>query len=505
MSKTFMVIAVVIFNLYLFPSDIILADQWNVGCGGRPARFGYNSSLGPGDTTKLWQGGAYSVIAWQPVIDGDLVAVARCFNLNDVLHGTYIYAYDLHSGTELWSADLPVDFPSTDWRNHVSAIRDSMVYVSRAGNTNATYLYALNAVDGSQLWKSIDLVDESSTEGLTFAPNGDLVMGNFNQIIRINASDGSNVWTVNRNSPTSGGSQVAVFNGKVYGWAAGASGPTVNVYDLSTGIYLYQSNPVGGGYIQQVGLLVGPDGTVYAPRSQNNPSTDYLVAFQDSGGQLIQKWQVELGYVPFSSFAVGPDGSVYSYSRSGEVIRINPDNGLIIDTSQNVQSGISTRMAVDGSGRIWVSSDDTFYSFNPDLSLRWKEYIQGVSGPALGYDGTLALCGRGTDIRAYQGEGNQVNEQPVEIRVNNGNEIQILNNPVNAYAVAVLILTEPHQVKLNIYGSDGRLWGSRELGFLLQGRNETTLDISGLPSGIYIVEMCSSGICLNSDRMIILK
>ena len=505
MSKAFILIALIIFNLYLSPSDIILADQWNVGCGGRPARFGYNASFGPGDTTKLWEGGAYSVISWQPVIDGNILAVARCFNLNDVLHGTYIYAYDLHSGTELWSVDLPVDFPSTDWRNHVSAIKDSVVYVSRAGNTNATYLYALNAVDGSQLWKSVDLVDESSTEGLSFAPNGDLVMGNFNQIIRINAIDGSNVWTANRNSPTSGGSQVAVFNGKVYGWTAGASGPTVNVYDLTTGDYLYQSDPVGGGYIQQVGLFVGPDSTVYAPRSQNNPSTDYLVAFQDSGGQLIQKWQVELGFVPFSSFAVGPDGSVYSYNRNGEVIRINPDNGLIMDTSQNVQAGISTRMAVDGSGRLYVSSDDTVYSFNPDLSLRWKEYVQGVSGPALGYDGTLAICGRGTDIRAYPGEGNQVNECPVEIRVNRDNEIQIMNNPVNAYAVVLYILSESGEFNLKIYGSDGRLWDNRELGFLPQGSVKTTLDISDLPAGIYIVQLCSSGNSLNSNRMIILR
>ncbi|MGM0628339.1 MAG: PQQ-binding-like beta-propeller repeat protein, partial [Candidatus Fermentibacterota bacterium] len=271
------------------------AEEWNVATGGDPARYGFCSALGPDDEALLWQGGASAVIGWQPVTDGDVMVVARCFDIGDVLHGTLIYAYDIHDGQELWSADLPVDFPSTDWRNHVSGIRGGVVYASRAGNTNASYMYALDATDGSQLWKSDDLVDESSTEGVSFAPNGDLIVGNYNSVMRIDAGDGSTVWTADRSSPTSNGSMVAVYGGKAYGWAAGSSGPTIEVFDLDNGDFLYESPAVYGGYIQQVAPFVGPDGTVYAPRSQNNPATDYLVAFEDTGSGLVEKWEAELG------------------------------------------------------------------------------------------------------------------------------------------------------------------------------------------------------------------
>ncbi len=100
--------------------------------------------------------------------------------------------------------------------------------------------------------------------------------------------------------------------------------PTIQVFDLDTGDFLYESPATYPGYVQQVAPFVGLDGTVYAPRTQNNPSTDYLIAYEDTGTSLVKKWESELGYVPFSSFSVGQDGSVYSYSRTGEIIRLDP-------------------------------------------------------------------------------------------------------------------------------------------------------------------------------------
>ena len=244
----------------LFQAAAAAGTGWNVATGGDPARGGYLDVTGPDEAILLWQGGAASVISWQPVVDGSTAVAARCQDISDVLHGTLIYAYDIHDGTELWSADLPVDFPSTDWRNHVSGMFGGTVYASRAGNTNSSYIYALNGADGTVIWRSQDLVDESSTEGIAFSPGGDPVVGCYSSVMRIDSEDGTTVWQTPRNSHTSGGSEVAVDDGKVYGWTAGASGPTISVFDLETGDFLYQSPPLGGGFIQQLAPFAGHDG-----------------------------------------------------------------------------------------------------------------------------------------------------------------------------------------------------------------------------------------------------
>ncbi len=485
----------------LLASSAVAAEEWNVATGGDPARYGFCSALGPEDETLLWQGGAQAIIGWQPVIDGDIMVVARCFNINDVLHGTLIYAYDIHTGQELWSADLPVDFPGTDWRNHVSAIRNGVVFASRAGNTNASYMYALDATDGSQLWKSEDLVDEASTEGVTFAPDGDLIAGNFNTVMRINAEDGTTQWTAARNSPTSNGSMAAVFDGKAYGWAAGPQGPTIQVFDLDTGDFLYESPATYPGYVQQVAPFVGPDGTVYAPRTQNNPSTDYLIAYEDTGTALVKKWESELGYVPFSSFSVGQDGSVYSYSRTGEIIRLDPEDGSIENTSINIQAGISTYMAADGAGRLFVASENTLYSFNADLTLRWQTSVSSVDAPAIAWDGTLIVCGTGTDIRAYEGASTGITNP----QWNDSGTIRLAANPVTTEAQLTYRIHSAATASISIYDSTGRLIHSTATMNLNPGSHSIQLDTSSYPAGIYMVELRVAGEPAGTARMVVVR
>jgi outer membrane protein assembly factor BamB len=386
------------------------ADDWTVGVGGKPARHSLSSEYGPTAPNILWQVGLPAVIAQQAVIEGDVVVMPRIHDLYDVLHGTLIVAHDLNTGDTLWTVDLPVDFPSTDWRNFVSAMRDGKVYATRAGNTNASYMYALDAVTGATVWRSDSLIDESSTEGVSFADNGDLIVGNFTSVMRIDATDGSTLWKTTRYSPTSGGSQAAVYGPSVYTWEASAYGPKISVYDINTGGYLYSSYSIGGGLPQQVAPFVGPNGLVYAPRTQNNPATDSLVAFADIDTALEKVWSVPIGYVPFASFGVGPDGSVYSYSVNGEVIRIN-SSGNIINTSQQILIDYPSqpRMAIGADGIVYVtnggSSNGALYSFDPDLTLRWYTPILNVNigGPAIGQNGTMIVCGIGTDVRAYEG------------------------------------------------------------------------------------------------------
>jgi outer membrane protein assembly factor BamB len=436
----------------------IIGDNWQVGPGGKPTRNSLSTEIGPQTNALLWQNGYQSVIAQQAVIDGNIVAMSRIFNINNVLQGTKIVSQSLETGDTLWTTILPVDFPATDWRSRVSAFKDGIIYATRSGNTNYSYMYALNATDGSIFWKSEGLVNECSTEGASFAGNGDLIVGNFDNIICINYANGTTVWQTNRSCPTSNGQEVAIYGNRGYYWEASPTGPIVSAIDLDTGEFLFSTD--GGltpGLIQQVGLFIGPDGTIYAPRTMNNVTTDFLFALSDKGSYFEEKWNVPLGYVPFATFGIGPDGTIYSYSQSDEVIRIDPLNGNIMDTSEVVLGGdfSQPRMAIDAMGYVFVTNGGftggAFHSFNPDLTLRWSDNIANVNvgGPAIGNNGTLVVCGNGTDVRAYEGIGTQVKN------INSNKRLIVYPNPSNQFIHVEYPDQDEHNATLEIINSAG--------------------------------------------------
>jgi len=506
--KYFLRILIVLFIL-LVSADTLLADDWTVGVGGKPERYGRSNETGPTSPMTLWQGGLQAVISQQAVIEGNILVMARIQNINDVLHGTKIVAHNLSTGDTLWTKDLPVDFPSTDWRNRVSAIRDGKVYCTRSGNTNYSYLYALDAQTGNILWQSTTLINETSTEGASFASNGDLIIGNFSSLVRINALNGDTVWTASRSCPSSDGCAAAVHENHVYIWEASPQGPIISVFNVNTGQKSFSSNAISGGLVQQVSLFVGPDGTVFAPRTQNNVVTDFLVALDDVDTAFIERWRVPLGYVPFASFGVGPDGSVYSYSRSFRLIRIDATNGTVIDSSDVIQSDFyQPRMAIDSAGIIFLTnggfSQGKLYSFNPNLSLRWSEAITNVNvgGPAIGKNGILVVCGTGTDVRAYSTQ--PVNVSSNENLLNSFSLSQNYPNPFNPGTVISYQLSVTGMVSLKVFDIIGN-----EITTLVNeekpaGEYEVEFNGSELPSGVYFYTLTIENY-IETKKMLLLK
>ncbi len=382
------------------------AGDWNTGVGGNSSRTGLSEEIGPASPAILWSGGDASVIAQQAVIEGDVVLMPRIFDLADTIGGTDVVAHDLATGMVLWRRQVPASFPDS-WRTRVTAIRDGRAYLTRSGNTNAEYLYAYDLA-GNQLWRSEDLVTESTTESAVFTVDGDVVTTGRSSVIRIRAADGLTEWESPRTCPTTGGCDPVVYRDRVYIWEAGASGPVVTSFDAATGMRLYSSLGIGGGFIQQIGLFAGQDGTIYAPRSQNNTLTDFLVALEDTGAALVEKWRFEMGYVPFASFGVGPEGSVYAYDRNERLVRLDPatgdvDAGPVAITSDFYQP----RLAIGASGTVFVTnggfSQGRLFAFAPDLAPLWSVAVTNVNvgGPAIGVNGVLVVCGVGTDVRAY--------------------------------------------------------------------------------------------------------
>ncbi|MCF8368929.1 MAG: PQQ-binding-like beta-propeller repeat protein [Bacteroidales bacterium] len=401
-----------LFLIFLQESFSQLPMQWNVGVGGNSPRNCLSTAYGPQQANILWEGSLYALRGYQTFIDGSIIAASRRFNYNDLLHGAVIVTHDLHTGDTLWTAELPVQNPANESFSQVKGLKNGHVYATRAdGIQKPSPLYALDMYTGEVVWQSPAMMTTSYSEDLSFAENGDIIIGNYFDITRVNKNNGEVMWSADKTTPSSDGAHVAVYNNRIYAWEASPYGPKISVFKLDDGSYLYSTEAVSAGLVQQTGLMVGPDGTIYAPRTQNNPTTDYFVSYTDTGSEFIENWRLPYGYAIWSSSAVGPDGSVYSYSTDGEVMRLDPANGDILNTSEQIISAYPAgpKMAIGADGILYVTNgewgEEKLYSFNPDLSTRWMEDFTytSIEGPSLAYDGTLVVCAGGTEMKVYAG------------------------------------------------------------------------------------------------------
>jgi hypothetical protein len=255
-----------------------------------------------------------------------------------------------------------------------------------------------------------------------------------------------------------------------------------------------------------VGLFCGPDGTVYAPRTQNNPATDFLVSLTDTGTGFTENWRVPLAYCPFASFGIALDGAVYSYSTEAEVVKLDAATGAELAASDPIvfDSSFSPRMAVDGEGKVYLTNggfdEGRVYCFDEDLDELWSESVPrvNVGGPVMGEGGIVVVCGTGTVVRAYGGEGT--------IDVAHGPSVAAgvalaapHPNPVVAGTSVPFVLSRPGRVTLDVVDAAGRRVRALtdrgfEAGHHLVAWDGTDEAGSPVPAGVYLVTLDADGV-----------
>jgi len=396
--------------LLALSTPVLLAGDWTNN-GGNAQRNGLSDEVGPIALDPLWNGGRSSIIAWQPLIVGRRVFLVRQtgFPPAGEPDGSPVVCQDLDTGAELWFRHVP--FVAGDWTTWILGASNGLVYASRSGNGASVHeiVYALDQATGATVWTSDDLVDAGPYDGVVFTPEGDLVVGNATNILRISAADGSTVWSVPRVCNVTSSCGVALGNNAVYLAEPAPGGNILRKLDLATGASQYPTSVMTGFTLQNT-PFVGPDGTVYLSRTQNNPVTDFFYAFEDTGSGLVEKWHVDAGWSTTSEFGCGPDGTVYMLDRDRKIRRLDPDSGvtLAVTVDPIAASSSAPHLAVDRSGKVFVANggfgNGRLYSFDPDLTLRWSLAVPNVNqgGPALGEDGTLVIAGTGTNVRALR-------------------------------------------------------------------------------------------------------
>ncbi len=400
-----------LFIISFYANSQFLNEDWNILMGGNAARNGQTDKFGPLNATDLYWSGTdyYAMVDLPPVIEGKYMVIARLeYNEGE----TPLVCYNVYTGEEIWNIMLPFDNNNTDQESKVLGILDGVVYTTRGNADVPAPLYALNVRNGEIIWKTEINVTPGWSESINFATdNGDPILANFYNIVRIDKADGKEKWTLDRTGCFSDGQDICIYNNIGYYYKPGVA---LTACNLTTGVELYSTPQMG--MFNQNGITVGNDGTIYTLLSRGE-DLSILVSYTDNGSEFVENWQTEagaVGYQPFSSQGVATDGTFYTISKNHTVISINPANGDKINESAELladTSGDSPRFAIGADGIVYVAFRSyplsTIYAFNSDLTEIWHKETLSSKAPALG-NSVMVFAGKENELFALKGRNHPV-------------------------------------------------------------------------------------------------
>ena len=333
---------------------------------------------------------------------------------NDVL-----LALDLETGAELWRTVVPYGGNSaTEWIASVAGASDGRVFAARGGSGRQTPVYAFDGATGALAWASTHLTLAGPQDGVVFTANGDLIVGDEQRLARLRGSDGSTVWTINRQCSVSGNCGAAIGPDGVFidvPSPDASFSQAIAKYDLATGAFRYRTPPMTGATVQNAPFLSLDGSTVYLARTQNNAATDFLFAFADTGSALELRWQRPIRWTTSHEHGLAADGSIYTFLQNNEFVRLDPNTGAVVASAgalTPLDFAISPRTAVGTNGTVFVSNgwannpalQGRVWAFNADLSSNLFTLTldrPNSGGPSLGAFDTLVVADR-VGLRAYR-------------------------------------------------------------------------------------------------------
>lgn len=390
-------------------------QDWN-NLGGNARRNGFAQPLAPSSAALLWSNTAdFSIIAWHPFVEDGRVFTIRAsgFPQDGGAANDALIAYDLDTGAELWRVTLPFGGDtSQEWIAWIAGANDGRVYASRSSHLKPAPVLAFDAGSGAPLWTSALSTQAFAYDGVVFATDGDLLIGDYLQIARIDGDSGATLWSTPRTCSVSGDCGPAAAADALFIDEVAVGGQVITKIDPLTGQKLYQSPVMSGFLVQRTPFLSHDGRTVYFGRVQDNPAVDFLYAFADTGAALVQSWSVPADFSTPVSHGIGPDGSIYMLHGSGEFVRLDPQSGAITGSAGVLAPLGSPRVAIDAAGRVylcngWASTpanDGRLWAFTPDLAQQLFSLVldrPNQGGPAIAQDGTLLIADRAA-VRAWR-------------------------------------------------------------------------------------------------------
>ena len=286
-----------------------------------------------------------------PVTDGRRIVV---------LFGTagILATYDA-AGTQLWKKDLGVIDngyvvdPTAQWGHSASPILYEGSVIIQVDQQKGSYIAAYDVADGKELWKTIR-EDEISTWGTPLVVKGDAgdeLITNGTKIRGYDPKTGKLRWTLGPNSQVVIPTPIA-GNGLVY--VAGGYTPVRPIYAIRPGGSGDISLPTGQTANTRIAWSVDRDGP-YIPTpllyrgvlySLNNNGV--LNAFDATTGERIYRGRVGPGGA-FSASPIAADGRVYFANEDGQVYVVRAGKDYVqIAVNEMGEPITATPAIVDG-------------------------------------------------------------------------------------------------------------------------------------------------------------
>ena len=396
------------------------AQDWN-SWGNGATRNGYVATNGPTDANADWSINQSTIITWAvAVAEGRVFTVRSTGFPGSSGPGDRLHAWSADDGSPLWDAEIP--YASGDWIGYVGGAGNGKVYTARGNGSGGTSddgpITAFDAATGNIVWTSADTIKGGMYDGFAFATNGDLIVTDNNVMRRIDHTDGSTVWSATRSASVSGQTAAAVTEDAAFLANTAPGGQIITKYDLATGAVLYQSEVMPGFTVQNTPFVSRDGSRVYLSRTQNNDTTDFLYAFDDTGTALEQAWAVETAWTTQQHSGIDRSGRVVTFNRDRELVKLDPATGAEVFNAGvpagfSLTGNFSPKVAVDATGRVYVSNgwasspaDDGFLNaYSNDLSTLLFSVQLGrpnAGGPALTGDGLLVIADL-AGLRALRG------------------------------------------------------------------------------------------------------
>ncbi|UCG44388.1 MAG: PQQ-binding-like beta-propeller repeat protein [candidate division WOR-3 bacterium] len=400
-------------------------------------------------------------VAWTYPAGGDISGSAVVNDAGQVLFGARdVKLYCIRgSGTEAWVADL--DSLGTSIYFTAPALDDE-------GNVYVTTNRKLVKVDstGTVVWRYPDHNALSISHSPVIGDDGKIYFACYSDSLYALTQDGRLEWASDLGLDVNSAPAVGL-DGNIYvattrgsgGWRLWAFAPNGDIA---------WTFPLAG-EADFASPAVGPDSTVYVGADR------YLYAVS-AGGRL--KWRDSLPASIRSCPAIADDSTLY-VSAGSYVYNVSADSG----TRWRKYLGGSnySSPAIDANGIVYVGSAlGYFYVLASDSTVLWSRTMPDNvwSSPAIGADGRVFFgCMDGT-FHAFQGPG-------VGVRA---------GSPLRQPGLATGPNPTTGLVHLGLSGRTAeRVFVYNSLGAAVDfGRSGNAVDLAGLPSGVYLLELVTS-------------
>lgn len=142
----------------------------------------------------------------------------------------------------------------------------------------------------------------------------------------------------------------------------------------------------------------------------------------------------------------------------------------------------------------------SFFQFNAPLVVTIRLTVTGSGQTQTDYHDVF-VSQNGGQITCAQKVGTSP-EIPVSDLEGAENTLAVVPNPAGFKANVALYLTEASEVKIGVYSVTGQLVKAVQQGSLAKGHHKVAMDISDIPSGVYLIQVSSDKINLVKRLMI---